>query len=467
MGCHQQLRELSRVRGRVWDLGNEALEQAARGNKRAIEFCGHGRACAGGCVDRAQQLSVLGVEGNQPCDHRRDLVLGLPALDLIDERVVVVGQQLRGHLGEVVEVAVEDGARHASAIHDAADRERCEWPTEQQLSRRSQDPLPRLHGRYPFRSLRHIVAKRVILPRDMLSQSEKTATIGLPDGRTLSYLLAGADGGPLVAVLDGPCSRGLGRAVAPTARDLGVRLLIPDRPGAQRSTPQPGRRIADWPADHLALLDALGVERAGILAQSGGTPYGIALAAAAPGRTTGLALLGALAPLSDPAARREASRQLRAGGFLSRRLPFVLRTGLNRAARRLPESAIVQLPEHERPFLDDPWIRDVHLRTSAEILGNPDAMIDEIRLLAEPWDIATPPPDVVPAALWTGELDTTHPPAHAARVAALLGDNPPVTVVPGAATFGLIEVFPAALRHAAGTMPRRRPCPDRSPTPTP
>src|SRR6202012_1610953 len=104
---------------------------------------------------------------------------------------------------------------------------------------------------------------------------------------------------------------GLGRAVAPTARELGVRVVIPDRPGSHCSTPQPGRRIADWPADHLALLDALGIERAGILTQSGGTPYGIATAAAAPDRATGLALLGALAPLTDAGARREAGRQLR------------------------------------------------------------------------------------------------------------------------------------------------------------
>jgi ABC-type uncharacterized transport system permease subunit len=34
-------------------------------------------------------------------------------------------------------------------------------------------------------------------------------------------------------------------------------------------------------------------------------------------------------------------------------------------------------------------------------------------------------------------------------VAGLLGGNPPVTVVPGAATFGLIEIFPDALRRAA------------------
>ena len=69
---------------------------------------------------------------------------------------------------------------------------------------------------------------------DMMSQPEPNSHIELPDGRTLSYMQAGADAGPVVTVLDGPCSRGLGRALAPTARELGIRLLIPDRPGDPR-----------------------------------------------------------------------------------------------------------------------------------------------------------------------------------------------------------------------------------------
>ena len=283
-----------------------------------------------------------------------------------------------------------------------------------------------------------------------MSQAEPGTHITLADGRSLSYLLAGADDGPVVTVLDGPCSRGVGRALAPTARELGIRLLIPDRPGAHGSTAKPGRTIADWPADQLALLDALGIERTGLVTQSGGTAYGIGVAAAAPARMTGLALLGALGPLTDRAARRDAGKQARAATLLSRRAPFVLRTGVRRAFKRLPESAIAQVSAPDRALLDDPFIRDIHLETSREILGNPDAVIEEFRLVGGPWGITPPPSGTVPTALWTGELDETHPPAQARRVAALLGGDPPVTIVPGAATFGLISIFADALEFAAG-----------------
>src|ERR1700744_4591972 len=78
-----------------------------------------------------------------------------------------------------------------------------------------------------------------------------------------------------------------------TAHDFAIRLVIPDRPGSHGSTPKPGRTIADWPADHLALMDTLGVDRFGIVTQSGGTPYGIAVAGAAPERVTAHSLPGA------------------------------------------------------------------------------------------------------------------------------------------------------------------------------
>lgn len=283
-----------------------------------------------------------------------------------------------------------------------------------------------------------------------MSQPELGSHITLPDGRTLSYVQAGADAGPVVTVLDGPCSRGLGRALAPTARELGIRLLIPDRPGIHGSSAQPGRAMADWPADQLALLDALGIERAGIVTQSGGTGYGIAVAASAPRRLTGLALLGALAPLTSRDARMDAGKQMRTLAFLARKAPFVLKAGLKREFKKLPGSAMALAPAADRPLLDDPFIRDIHLRTMREFLGSPDAVIEEVRLLASPWGFTPPPAAAIPTALWTGELDEAHPPAHARRVAELLGGDPPVTVVPGVCTFGLGRVFPDVLRFAAG-----------------
>ena len=66
--------------------------------------------------------------------------------------------------------------------------------------------------------------------------AERLHHLALADGRTMSYGLYGADDGPLVVVLDGPGSRGLARAADGFAKDLGIRLVAPDRPGFFEST---------------------------------------------------------------------------------------------------------------------------------------------------------------------------------------------------------------------------------------
>ena len=278
-----------------------------------------------------------------------------------------------------------------------------------------------------------------------MSQPEPDTKIALSDGRSLSYLLAGAETGPVVTVLDGPCSRGLGRALAAAARELGIRLVIPDRPGYHGSTRKLGRTVADWPADHLELMDALGIERFGILTQSGGTPYGIAVAGAAPERATAHSLLGALAPLAEKAQWRSAGKDMKMAAILSRRAPFLLRAGFAQQYKRLPDSALRLFKGPDAEVVQIPWVKELFVPTTAELFANPDGFIEEVRILCKPWNIT---PGAVSAALWTGEFDRMHPPSHARRVAELLGGNPPVMVVPGVEQIGLFVIFEDALRFA-------------------
>ena len=67
------------------------------------------------------------------------------------------------------------------------------------------------------------------------------------------------------------------------ARELGVRIISPDRPVIRESTFQPNRNLIDWPRDLEQLANHLGIERFHIFAISGGAPYAYAVAAAIPG----------------------------------------------------------------------------------------------------------------------------------------------------------------------------------------
>jgi pimeloyl-ACP methyl ester carboxylesterase len=248
----------------------------------------------------------------------------------------------------------------------------------------------------------------------------------------------------------------MARAADAIASRLGIRLVAPDRPGFFASTPGGERTIADWPEDHTALLDALGAERAGIMSQSGGTPYALAVAAALPDRTTGLALLGAVAPLHEDVAYSAAGRQLRVGSKLARRAPWLLRAIQRSSGRKTakdPEKAGAKLartlPPGDEKVLADPAMMRIHVQTSAEILtSDAAAIVREIRMLSTPWgvDLAKV---TAPRAFWTGDCDVTHPVPHARYLAGRMGD-PPVHAVPEAATFGLVPHYADALKLAAG-----------------
>lgn len=277
----------------------------------------------------------------------------------------------------------------------------------------------------------------------------------LPDGRTIGYGLMGAADGPLVLVLDGPGSRGLGRVAAATADVLGVTLLVPDRPGWGDSTPTPDRSIVDVSADLLAVARSLGHRRFGLFAQSGGTPYALAVAAAAGEDVTGLSFVGAISPLGEKDALQDVRGQMRTLFKLARRAPWLLKPLLKSVSRKTlkdPEAAAKAyakgLPEADAKMLEDPRMWAIHSATSAEAIAAPEAFAREARLLAQPWDIDL---DAIraPVAFWVGELDPTHPKVMSLRMAERLG-GAPVTVVPGAATFAMVSVFGDVLRHAAG-----------------
>jgi hypothetical protein len=87
------------------------------------------------------------------------------------------------------------------------------------------------------------------------------------DGRRLAYATYGdPDGRPVLVHHGSPGSRLVGQLLDGAARERGLRLVAPDRPGFGRSTHDPDRTIPDWPGDAAAVLDALGIERASVVA---------------------------------------------------------------------------------------------------------------------------------------------------------------------------------------------------------
>ncbi|NLT07691.1 MAG: alpha/beta hydrolase, partial [Solirubrobacterales bacterium] len=85
-------------------------------------------------------------------------------------------------------------------------------------------------------------------------------SLRLPDGRRLDRLELGDPAGrPLLYCHGGFSAASDAVHLDGLGRELGVRVVAPDRPGVAGSARQPGRRLLDWPADAAALADALGI----------------------------------------------------------------------------------------------------------------------------------------------------------------------------------------------------------------
>jgi len=237
------------------------------------------------------------------------------------------------------------------------------------------------------------------------------------------------------------------------AAELGVRFLVPDRPGFGDSTAVSGRSIVDVAGDLLTLVRSLDVRRFGIVAQSGRTPYALALAAAAQNDVTGLSFIGGISPLDEPDALQDVSGPARMLYILGRRAPWLLRPLMGARTTDAEEPGnrradVRKGPARGRPEgARGPGVVGGPRRRLCRVSLLPGAFVHEARLLAQPWGV-----DLslltAPSAFWVGECDPVHPPVMSRRMAERLG-GAPVTVVPGAATFGMLPVFGDAIRQAA------------------
>src|SRR5262245_31323895 len=139
--------------------------------------------------------------------------------------------------------------------------------------------------------------------------------IVLRDGRRLAYLEIGdARGRPLLHCHGAPSSRIEAELMFDRALvdELGVRVIVPDRPGMGWSDFQPRRRILDWPRDVSELASALGLGDFAVLGSSGGSPYALACGVLLRDRVRGVGVLGGIAPLDAPGMMAAISGPLRA-----------------------------------------------------------------------------------------------------------------------------------------------------------
>jgi pimeloyl-ACP methyl ester carboxylesterase len=260
----------------------------------------------------------------------------------------------------------------------------------------------------------------------------------LSDGRLLAFAEQGdADGRPVLFFHGLPGSRLLRHPDDSIARRLGLRLFTFDRPGLGLSTPQPHRRILDWPADVAEFADAQGFQQFAVLGWSGGGPYALATAHRLPDRVTRVGLVASMAPLAGTSLTRELSPNLRRRARIARVAPQFLRIAVVRDRRAFIRDPVGYLehefargPECDRAALDQPGFKEMLILSRYESYRQGTAgLAADALLYLRPWgfQLSHVRP---PIRRWVGEHDQTLLPAMARYFEQQLPGST-VTVVPG------------------------------------
>lgn len=194
------------------------------------------------------------------------------------------------------------------------------------------------------------------------------------------------------------------------AKQLGMRIIAPNRPGTGSSTYDPTRKLTDWPRLITRLADVLRIDRATVIGVSSGGAYACAFACLCPERVSGIVLLSSLAPVEKPGLTRGMRLLNRLFCILGRRFPPLTRLPLHvLAARYRRDPSGFQrrlartLPAHDRAVLTHPEVAAPFDRAMEETFRQgAQGLAHDINIVTGPWvDLAKTPSPPIPLSLPT------------------------------------------------------------------
>jgi pimeloyl-ACP methyl ester carboxylesterase len=269
--------------------------------------------------------------------------------------------------------------------------------------------------------------------------------LALSNGSTVALSEYGDPrGAPIFFCHGWPSSRTMAELADEAARDLGARIISPDRPGIRDSPFQSGRRLIDWPPLLNEIADRLEIDRFRILAVSGGAPYAYASGWMTPERVEKIAVVSGAPPLDEltdhdgllPVHRRMLQLRGRWPGLLKPLFylarPFVamrMPIGLRPVLLKFLQPCDANVLRESRAF-------DVCFESARQAWrSSARGVMADAEIYATPWGF--PLEEVrVPVAMWHGTKDRTFAPRLAKDVARRL-PNCELHLIEGAGHYSL------------------------------
>jgi pimeloyl-ACP methyl ester carboxylesterase len=221
------------------------------------------------------------------------------------------------------------------------------------------------------------------------------------------------NGVPVVFCHGWPSSCTMAELTDDAARDVGIRIISPDRPGISGSIFHGERKLLDWPPIVQQLVDHLGIGEFCMLAISGGAPYAYATAWSMPERVRAIAIVSGAPPIVDLSDQNGLLPLYRWMLALYGKHPELLRK-LFRVARpfaslrmsiRIARKLLRFLQPCDAEALRDSAAFEACFESQRRAWrGSAEGVMIDAKVYAEPWGFALEEVKV-PVRLWHGKQD--------------------------------------------------------------
>ena len=150
-----------------------------------------------------------------------------------------------------------------------------------------------LNGAKP--SINLIPKRTAIFGPAAIPSPRANETFALDNGDSLGFSVRGPSEAPALFNFHGQSgSRLQGLGFTESAKNIGLRIICPDRPGIGLSTFDSSRRLLDYPAHVAQLARHLGLENYCVMGGSAGGPYVLGRSLSAPNLIHSWCLFGPL-----------------------------------------------------------------------------------------------------------------------------------------------------------------------------
>lgn len=228
--------------------------------------------------------------------------------------------------------------------------------------------------------------------------------------------------------------------ISDAARQAGLRIIAPNRPGVGRSEFVRRQSPLEAVPDIEELAGALQLDEFSVIGISGGTPYALAVLYRLGDRVRTATVISGMGPATLPGALRGMDRRRRMILAIGSRHPGLGRNAFRRAGRRFldhTEASLDRLiktwcPPDQEVFRR-PEVYDLFLKDLEEVFSNPkgaDSLAQELTLYRNyGFELADLPSDRR-VAIWHGLSDTIVPPTMAWKLVQAL-PNAEAHLLPG------------------------------------